>query len=128
MGIQEELFFTKEHLWIAINRKKARLGLTAYACSKLGEIIFIDFPKLNSRVKKDNLLLAVESSKAVSEVNSPFDGRVADINEKLKKNPGLINEKPCPDNWLAEIEMDNENDGTGFMKSGEYEKYIKAGK
>ncbi len=96
--------YTKEHEWVLTNPDgSVRIGITDYAQGALGDIVYIQLPKLNSAVKSGAVCGEVESTKSVSEIYAPVSGTVLRINEKLESNPELINSDPYGDGWIAEI-------------------------
>lgn len=121
MKVLEELMYTKTHEWIKVEDHKATLGLTDYAQKHLGQIVFVDLPGIGDHIDELGQLAEVESVKAVSEVYSPVSGEVAEINEDLLDNPGLINEEPY-ENWLVAIEMNGPLVTANLLNAGDYEK------
>lgn len=96
--------YTKEHEWVLENADgSVRIGITDYAQGALGDIVYIQLPKLNSSVKGGVVCGEVESTKSVSEIYAPVGGTIIRINEKLESNPELINSDPYGEGWIAEI-------------------------
>ncbi len=96
--------YTKEHEWVLENADgSVRIGITDYAQGALGDIVYIQLPKLNSSVKGGAVCGEVESTKSVSEIYAPVGGTIIRINEKLESNPELINSDPYGEGWIAEI-------------------------
>ena len=96
--------YTKDHEWVATQADgSVRMGITDYAQGALGDIVYIQLPKLNAPVKGGVVCGEVESTKSVSEIYAPVSGTVVKVNEKLESNPELINSDPYGEGWIAEI-------------------------
>ena len=106
-SIPENLRYTKEHEWIAATGESLvfRIGITDYAQSALGDIVYIQMPKIGESVVADKVCGEVESTKSVSEIYAPVTGKIISINDALNKNPELINTDAYGDGWIAEIEI-----------------------
>ncbi len=122
MEIMKELLYSKTHEWVKLDGSKAYIGLTDYAKTQLGQIVFIDLPELNSTAEAEESLAEVESVKAVAEVLSPISGTVTEVNEALMNNPELINEDVYG-SWLVLIELSNPEEIKNLMNSNEYEEF-----
>ena len=102
----ESLRYTKEHEWVQeISPNKFRIGITDYAQAALGDIVYIQLPKIGAEVLANAVCGEVESTKSVSEIYAPITGKVILVNEKLDTNPEVINADPYGDGWIAEIEI-----------------------
>lgn len=100
----ENVKYTKEHEWVLENPDgSVRIGITDYAQAALGDIVYIQLPKVNSAVKGGSVCGEVESTKSVSEIYAPVGGTFSAVNEKLESNPELINSDPYGAGWIAEI-------------------------
>jgi glycine cleavage system H protein len=100
----ENVKYTKEHEWVLENPDgTVRIGITDYAQGALGDIVYIQLPKLNSNVKGGSVCGEVESTKSVSEIYAPVSGLVSKVNEALESNPELINSDPYGAGWIAEL-------------------------
>jgi glycine cleavage system H protein len=100
----ENFTYTKDHEWVLENPDgTVRMGITDYAQSALGDIVYIQLPKIDSTIKGGAVCGEVESTKSVSEIYAPVEGKVVRVNEKLETNPELINSDPYGDGWIAEI-------------------------
>ena len=118
-NLPDKLFYTKEHEWVLeISATKFRIGITDYAQAALGDIVYIQLPKLNSVVKGGAVCGEVESTKSVSEIYAPVGGTVVRVNEKLESNPELINSDPFGEGWIAEIS--NVERSEPLLTAGEY--------
>ncbi len=104
--VPENLRYTKEHEWIAeLSLTKFRIGITDYAQSALGDIVYIQLPKIGSDVKANSVCGEVESTKSVSEIYAPISGKVVAVNNNLDSKPEIINSDPYGEGWIVEIEI-----------------------
>ena len=122
MEIMKDLMYSKTHEWAKIDGTKAYIGLTDYAKTQLGQIVFIDLPEMNSTAEAEESLAEVESVKAVAEVLSPVSGTVIEVNEDLINNPELINEDVYG-SWLVLIELSDLAEMNHLMNAKEYEEF-----
>ena len=105
-NVPQSLRYTKEHEWVQeISPNKFRIGITDYAQAALGDIVYIQLPKIGAEVLANAVCGEVESTKSVSEIYAPITGKVILVNEKLDTNPEVINADPYGDGWIAEIEI-----------------------
>jgi glycine cleavage system H protein len=119
-AIPTELQYTKEHEWIATtaNANVLRIGITDFAQSALGDIVYIQLPKVGDVVTADKVCGEVESTKSVSEIYAPVSGKIVAINSDLDKAPESINSDPYGAGWIAEIELSAP--ATGLLTAAEY--------
>ena len=104
--VPENLRYTKEHEWIAeLSSTKFRIGITDYAQSALGDIVYIQLPKIGSEVRANSVCGEVESTKSVSEIYAPISGKVVAVNNNLDSKPETINSDPYGEGWIVEIEI-----------------------
>ncbi len=99
--ILEELSYTKNHEWIKIEKDQCRIGITDYAQKSFHDIVFVDLPKIGTRVKQGQTLGAVESVKAVADVFAPVGCEILEVNTKLADTPELLNQQPYREGWIA---------------------------
>jgi len=118
--IPAELHYTKEHEWVAPTGTalRVRIGITDYAQAALGDIVYVQMPKVGDEVKADSVCGEIESTKSVSEIFAPVSGKVVAINESLDATPELVNSDPYGAGWLAEIEVAGEPQG--LLTAAEY--------
>ena len=112
MKILDELYYTKNHEWMSIENDIAIIGITDFAQSELGDIIFIELPEINTKVDKDETIGTIEAVKTVADLYSPVKGVVADINSALEDEPDKINNDPYKSGWIVKIanfEIDKKN-------------------
>ena len=119
-NIPAELLYTKEHEWVAPAGASLtfRMGITDYAQGALGDIVYVQMPKIGEAVVADKVCGEVESTKSVSEIFAPVTGTVVAINEELTNAPELINSDPYGAGWLVEIEVPSEP--SGLLSAAEY--------
>ena len=104
-SIPDNLQYTKEHEWVLANGNIFRMGITDYAQGALGDIVYVQLPKVGESVVADKVCGEVESTKSVSEIFAPVSGKIVAINEALNNAPETINSDPYGAGWLAEIEV-----------------------
>jgi glycine cleavage system H protein len=116
--------YTKEHEWIEAAGKTGRVGITDYAQNTLGDIVFVDLPKVGSSVEKGKVFGSVESVKAVSDLYSPITGTVTEVNEELATAPEKIN-TDAHGAWLLKVELADPKEVEGLLNAADYEKFVK---
>lgn len=124
MNIPESLVYTKDHEWLKCEGNEALIGITDYAQSELGDIIFAEMPSVGDTFEKDAAFATVEAVKAVSEVFIPVSGEVIDVNTDLSDKPEMINEDPYGAGWMVRIRMSNPADVEGLMNADAYSQFI----
>ena len=121
-SVPAELRYTKEHEWIQeISATKFRIGITDYAQSALGDIVYSQLPKNGSSVNANSVCGEVESTKSVSEIYAPITGKVVLVNDKLESNPEIINADPYGAGWIAEIEISTDSLQEVLLSAQEYQ-------
>lgn len=125
MNTPEHLFYTKEHEWANFKDNEVIIGITDYAQSQLGDIIFIEFPEIGDEVNAGDSFGEVEAVKTVSELYAPVTGTVLEVNENLEDSADLVNSDPYGDGWLIKIKPTNLNEKDDLMKSAAYEELIR---
>ncbi len=122
----EDYRYTKEHEWVLVEGDTATVGITFHAQKELGDIVYVDLPKVGARVEKGKPLGTVESVKAVSEIFSPVSGEVIAINELLANAPEKLNEDPHGAAWLVKIELSNPEEVKGLLTAAQYQAFVGA--
>ncbi|WP_105617467.1 glycine cleavage system protein GcvH [Vallitalea okinawensis] len=125
MKILEGLYYSKDHEWIKVEGAKAFIGITDYAQDALGGIVFIEMPEVDDELSAGDVYGVIESVKAASDSYSPLSGKVVEINDELEDSPELLNEKPY-ESWILALEMSDDTELDGLMKSKEYEEFCKS--
>lgn len=123
MNIPGNLRYTKDHEWVRLDGETAVMGITEFAQSELGEIVFVDLPALGKSIGAKETACVVESTKAASDVYSPLAGKVAEVNEKLREKPELINTDPYGDGWMVKMSV-AKSDFEKLMSPDEYKKHL----
>ncbi|WP_214699373.1 MULTISPECIES: glycine cleavage system protein GcvH [unclassified Exiguobacterium] len=122
--VPANLRYSKEHEWVEVNGTKARIGITDFAQSELGDIVFVELPEVDGTILLDEPFGSVESVKTVSELYAPVSGRITAVNEDLADAPELVNESPFENAWMVEVELTEESDLDKLMSAEEYEAMI----
>jgi glycine cleavage system H protein len=126
MNYPESFKYTKEHEWVHVEGDLGTVGITDHAQHELGDIVFVDLPKIGSQVVKGQTFGSVESVKAVSDIYSPVSGEVTSINELLSKSPEKLNEDPHGNAWLIKVRLSTPSEVAALMAATDYENYIGA--
>ena len=124
MIIPEELFYTKEHEWAKIEDNIAIVGITDFAQSQLGDIIFIEFPNIGDEYKKNDVFGEIEAVKTVSELYIPLSGKITEINLELEDSPEKVNSDPYGDGWIIKVELSRMDEKSNLMKPSAYKEII----
>tara|TARA_B100000212_G_scaffold342578_1_gene330810 strand:+ start:9325 stop:9702 length:378 start_codon:yes stop_codon:yes gene_type:complete len=125
MNNPDNLKYTKEHEWILLEQKTATIGITDYAQSQLGDIVFVELPDLDDEVKQDGTFGVIEAVKTVADLFAPVSGKVVEINLDLEDSPDLINSDPYGAGWIIKTQIENNDEIAALMSSSEYQEYIK---
>jgi glycine cleavage system H protein len=123
MAYPKDYKYTREHEWIQVNGNTGLVGITDHAQESLGDIVFVELPKVGGSLDAGKTFGTVESVKAVSELYAPVAGRVVEINESLNQSPEQIN-KDAHRAWMVKIELTHPDDLKSLMSADEYEAYI----
>ena len=123
MNIPDKLFYTKDHEWINIINGIATIGITQYAQSELGDIIFIEFPDIGTICNAGDSIGTIEAVKTVSDIYSPISGRIKEINKNLEDEPDSINKDPYITGWIVKLDSLS-NDNSILLSADEYENLI----
>jgi glycine cleavage system H protein len=115
--------YTKEHEWIALDGTIGTVGITDYAQNSLGDIVYVDVPKVGDTVTANATFGSVESVKAVSDLFSPVSGKVTEVNEALKTEPDKINATPH-DTWIIKVQLSDKAEFDSLLDAGAYEAFI----
>jgi len=125
-NIPADLRYTKEHEWAKLEGDKARVGITAFAQEQLGDVVFVELPKVGAKVTAMKTFGVVESVKAVSDLFAPLSGEVVEANTELTKKPETVNSDPYGQGWMIVIKLSNPKEMDGLMSAAEYEKLVAA--
>ncbi len=127
MNIPKELKYSKDHEWIKVEGNIVVIGITDYAQSQLGDVVFVELPKEGDELAAGSGLAVVESVKAVSDVYAPISGKVIEGNEALADAPELINQEPYSGGWIAKIEITDTTELEKLLDSQAYEQLVSEG-
>jgi len=115
--------YTKEHEWIQVNGSTAAIGITAYAQESLGDIVFVELPKVGAELAAGKTFGTVESVKAVSDLYAPASGTVTEVNGDLATSPEKVN-KDAHGSWMLKISLKNTKELDGLLSAADYEKFV----
>ena len=120
MEIRENLKYTKDHEWISIDGDIATVGITDFAQSELGDIVYVEVDTIEENLNKDDVFGTVEAVKTVSDLFIPVSGEILEFNESLNDNPELINESPYDEGWIIKIKVENSDQLSELLDSKSY--------
>ena len=124
MNFPDTVRYTSEHEWIRVEGEEAYVGITDYAQSELGEIVFVDIPTLGEVVAQGEVFGSVEAVKTVSDLNMPATGEGLELNEELEAHPELVNEDPYGKGWMVRIRLTDPSELDKLMNAAAYEASI----
>jgi glycine cleavage system H protein len=124
MKIPEELRYTEEHEWVKLDGNVATVGITDFAQSELGDIVYLEIDSLDTEINSNEVFGTVEAVKTVSDLFMPVNGKVVDVNSSLEDNPEAVNDDPYGEGWIIKIEVSNSSDIDALMNSEEYKNLI----
>ena len=123
-NIPENLRYSKDHEWILVDGDNATLGITDYAQHSLGDVVYIDMPRVGDTFGAHEAFGSVESVKAVSEIFTPVAGEMTEVNERLNDTPEKVNSDPYGDGWMIKLKMKNPLEADAMLSAVEYEEYL----
>ena len=126
-NVPADLRYTREHEWAKAEGNRVRVGITAYAQEQLGDVVFVELPKVGASVTQMQGFGVVESVKAVSDLFAPLDGSVAEVNEALRNAPELVNQDPYGRGWIIVITPSQPSQLDALMTAKQYEEFIAGG-
>ena len=131
MSVPAELHYTPEHEWVALDGTTASIGITEYAAQQLGDVVYVSLPAPGTAVTAGEPCGEVESVKSVSDLYSPVDGEVAEVNAELEGDPSLVNAEPYAAGWLFRVHVPQDGDGQpalppDLLSAAEYEELTKS--
>ena len=124
MEFPADLKYTKEHEWVRMEGDVAVVGITEFAQSELGDLVFVDLPAVGKAVTAHGTMCVVESTKAASDVYSPLNGAVAEVNSALVNDPSLINKTPYTEGWIVKLSGVSASDVAALMSADDYRKLL----
>lgn len=124
MKFPVDCVYTKEHEWVRVQDGVAVVGITDYAQKELGDVVFVELPKVGDTFDTNETFANVESVKAVSEVFSPVAGEVVEVNEELANSPQLVNDDPYGDGWFIRLKIADEEELKDLLTPDEYAEFV----
>ena len=124
MSFPKDVKYTKDHEWLRVDGNEAYVGITHFAQSELGEIVFIDVDTEGESLEKEEVFGSVEAVKTVSDLFMPINGEVLEFNENLEDNPELINSDPYGDGWIIKISISDLTELDDLLTSESYQKLV----
>ena len=121
----DHLQYTKEHEWTLIENNIATIGVTDFAQSSLGEVVFVELPQVGDKLEKDQSFGVIESIKSVSDLYAPLSGEVCEVNDSLSDQPELVNQNPY-DSWLVKIKVGNDAEISALMSANQYAEHCES--
>ena len=125
-NIPENLRYSKDHEWILVDGDTATIGITDYAQHQLGDVVYVDMPRVGDKMGAHEAFGSVESVKAVSEIFTPIAGEIVEVNEALNDDAEKVNTDPYGAAWMIKIRMDNPHEADAMLSAEEYEEYLSA--
>lgn len=123
--LKEILLYTNDHEWVRIDGNEATVGITDYAQSELGEIVFIDVPSICESIQQFDIFGSIEAVKTVADLNMPMSGTVKKINDRLDSEPELVNNDPYGDGWIIKISIDDQREAANLLTPEQYKEICK---
>jgi glycine cleavage system H protein len=124
MNTPKELRYSEEHEWVRVEGDKVRIGITDFAQSELGDIVFVELPEVGTEITANEPFGSVESVKTVSELYAPISGKVVEVNEELNDNPEFVNESPYEKAWMIVVEPSDLSEVDNLLTAEQYEVMI----
>ena len=124
MKITEDLKYTKDHEWVRVEGNVATVGVTDFAQSELGDIVFVEIETLDEELEKEEVFGSVEAVKTVSDLFMPIGGTIIEINEKIESSPELVNSDPYGEGWMIKIEINEASDIENLLTAEAYSNLI----
>ncbi|WP_047150460.1 glycine cleavage system protein GcvH [Aneurinibacillus tyrosinisolvens] len=125
MNLPSNLKYSEEHEWVRVEGNKAYIGITDFAQSELGDIVFVELPAVGDELEQNKPFGSVESVKTVSELYAPVSGKVVEVNGQLEDSPELVNESPYENAWMVVVELADESEVEKLMDASAYEDMVK---
>ncbi len=124
MDYPENLLYSKEHEWLKVENNTATVGITDYAQSELGDIVFVELPEAGAELECMKRFGVVESVKTVSDLFSPVSGKIIEINTALEAEPEIVNSSPYDKGWIVQLEIKNEEELKNLLSAADYKKFV----
>jgi glycine cleavage system H protein len=118
----ENLLYSKEHEWVKVDGDVATIGITDYAQNSLGDIVYVELPKIGSKIDQFGNVGVIESVKAVSDLFTPISGEIVEINPLLDNDPSSVNREPYGDGWLMKVRLSDSGEIAKLLSPADYDK------
>ncbi len=126
MNVPENLKYTKDHEWVNVNGDTATIGITDFAQSELGDIVFVDINTVGDTLAKETVFGTVEAVKTVSDLFIPLSGEVLEMNSAIETNPETVNKDPYGAGWMIKVKLSNASEVASLLSADDYKKLIGA--
>ncbi len=126
MNFPEGLRYSAEHEWIAVDGDRARIGISDFAQDALGDVVYVELPKVGAAVTAHGTCAEVESTKSVSDVYTPVSGAIVEVNEALSTTPELLNQDPYGDGWIFVVAMSDPSEVDALMDAAAYQQLVES--
>lgn len=124
MNIPENLKYTKDHEWVLVDGDTATVGVTDFAQSELGDIVYVEVETLDETLDKEEVFGTIEAVKTVSDLFMPVSGEIIEFNDKLETNPEVVNEDPYGEGWMIKIKLSSADDLNDLLSPEEYQSEV----
>ena len=124
MNIPEELRYTEEHEWVKLDGNVATVGITDFAQSELGDIVYLEIDTLDSEINSNDVFGTVEAVKTVSDLFLPMSGKIIEFNQNLSDSPESINDSPYDEGWIIKVEISNPDEMSELLDNNQYKDLI----
>ncbi|MEO6913620.1 MAG: glycine cleavage system protein GcvH [Candidatus Baltobacteraceae bacterium] len=124
MSLPGNLLYSKDHEWVKIDGDTATIGITDYAQNSLGDIVYVELPRVGTAIAQFGNVGVIESVKAVSDLFTPIGGDVSEVNVALDNDPALVNREPFAGGWLFKMKISNSSESQHLLKLADYEKLL----
>ena len=122
MAQPDDLLYSKEHEWVKLDGENATIGITDYAQESLGDIVYVELPKVGTEIEQFGNVGVIESVKAVSDLFTPMSGKVVEINTTLDGDPAAVNREPYGAGWLFKLKLSDQDEAKSLLSAADYEK------
>ena len=127
MDVPDGLLYTEEHEWLRVEDGEGVVGITAYAAGELGDVVFVELPKVGAALQRAQTFGVIESVKTASDLYAPVGGEVIAVNEDLSSRPELVNDDPYGDGWMVRLRLEDAGQVDGLRDAAAYREMIQAG-
>ena len=124
MNLPSNIKYTKDHEWIKVEGEFARIGITEYAQGELGDIVFVELPKVGSKLEQGKSFGTIEAVKAVSDLYAPVNGEVVELNKEVQDSPEVVNKEPYERGWMVKVRIENPAQLANLLDVEAYKKLI----